>query len=137
MGHWGVKSYETDEAHEALDSAFELVHGALYEDLMDDRNPMTVEQIHEKLASPGTLEAAVGFLKSEFGGDLDGWDDAQRLAFSGVVVRHAELGVSVPDPWRIQALQWLESEQIDWHEATARRLRKAREIEILGGPLGS
>ncbi len=28
VGHWGVKSYEIDEADEALDSAFEQVHGA-------------------------------------------------------------------------------------------------------------
>ncbi len=41
MGHWGVKSYEHDDAADALDAGFDRVHGAQYEELMDDRNPLT------------------------------------------------------------------------------------------------
>ena len=40
MGHWGVKSYENDDTDDALDGGFEEVHGDLYEELMDDRNPL-------------------------------------------------------------------------------------------------
>ena len=29
MGHWGVKSYEHDEAADALDAGFDRVHGAI------------------------------------------------------------------------------------------------------------
>jgi hypothetical protein len=29
MGYWGVKSYENDEAADALDAGFDRVHGAL------------------------------------------------------------------------------------------------------------
>ncbi len=53
MGHWGVRSYENDEAADALDEGFQRVHGDAYEELMDDRNPLTPEQIHRKLANPG------------------------------------------------------------------------------------
>ncbi|HEU5118506.1 MAG TPA: hypothetical protein VFT74_17995 [Isosphaeraceae bacterium] len=133
MGHWGVKSYEIDEADEALDSAFEQVHGSLYEELMDDRNPMTPEQIHKQLANAETLDAAVRHLHEMFGDNVDEWDEVERLAFAGVVVRHAELGVAIPQEWRSRAVEWLESEEIEWDEATKRRLRKAREIETLSG----
>ena len=59
MGHWGVKSYEVDEADSALDAGFDGVHGAAYEDLMDDRNPLSVDQVQKRLANPETLAAAV------------------------------------------------------------------------------
>ncbi len=100
---------------------------------MDDRNPMTPEQIHKQLANAETLKVAVEHLEQTFGADLDRWDEVERLAFAGVVVRHAELGVAIPEEWRSRAVKWLESEEIEWDEATKRRLRKAREIEILGG----
>ena len=45
MGHWGVKSYENDEAGDALDAGFDRVHGKQYEELMDDRNPLSFEQV--------------------------------------------------------------------------------------------
>jgi len=131
VGHWGVKSYEVDEAHDALDAAFERVHGDLYDELMDDRNPMTVDQIHRKLASAETLVAAVAVLVETYGDDFDTWDDEARLGLVGVVVRHAELGVAPPDDLRQRALAWLEGEAIDWDEATARRLRKQKELGIL------
>jgi len=51
MGSWGVRSYENDEANDALDRGFEKVHGDLYDELMDDRNPLTPEQIQARLAS--------------------------------------------------------------------------------------
>lgn len=131
MGHWGVKSYENDDAADALDAGFDRVHGASYDDLMDDGNPMTVDQIHAKLASPETLAASAAWLAEEFGDDLGSWDEEARLAFAGAVVRHAELGVAIPEEWRARAIDWLENEAIDWDEATTRRLRKANEIALL------
>ncbi len=131
MGHWGVKSYENDEAHDALDAAFERIHGAAYDELMDDRSPLTLDQVFERLADPRTLDASVESIEGAFGADVEAWDELGRLALVGVVVRHAELGVPVPEAWRDRAVAWLESEAIDWDEATKRRLRVAREIEIL------
>ena len=32
MGCWGIKSYENDDAHEALDRGFERVYGDVYDD---------------------------------------------------------------------------------------------------------
>jgi hypothetical protein len=133
MGHWGVKSYENDEAADALDAGFDQVHGPLYEELMDDRNPLTFEQVQQKLANCRTLEAAIAALQestgAEAGGDAD--DEVYRLAFAGIVVRHAELGVSISDPWLRQAIEWLEHEGIDWEETTLRRLRRGKEIALL------
>jgi hypothetical protein len=59
------------------------------------------------------------------------WDEETRLALAGIVVRHAELKVTVPEPWRQRAIDWLEHEEIDWHEATARRLRRQKELDLL------
>jgi hypothetical protein len=131
MGHWGVKSYEVDEAADALDAGFDKVHGARYEELMDDRNPLTYDQVQKQLANPATLAAAVDALTREFGADLEVWDEVARLGFVGVVVRHAECGVAIPTEIRQQTLTWLEHEEIDWPEATLRRLRRQREIELL------
>lgn len=133
MGHWGVRSYELDEAHDALDAAFGRVHGPHYDDLMDDRNPMTLDQVQGRLAGPETLGAAIEALTEEFGEDRDAWDDVARLAFAGVVVRHAELGVPIPADLRDRAVAWLENEAIEWEEATARRLRRDRELALLRG----
>ena len=131
MGHWGVKSYEVDEADEALDAGFDRVHGPLYEELMDDRHPLTVDQIHRRLADPRTLAAAVAALRDAFGPDVEAWDEVARLAFAGVVVRHAELGVPIPEDWRRLAVDWLEHEQIDWEEAAARQTRRRKEVALL------
>ena len=131
MGNWGVKSYEVDEAADALDAGFERVHGARYEEMMDDRNPLTFEQVQQKLASVETLGTAVATLREEFGDDLAVWDETARLAFAGVVVRHAELGVAVPEEFARRAVEWLEGEEIEWDEATKRRQRKQKEIALL------
>ncbi|MBX6316425.1 MAG: hypothetical protein IRY99_26460, partial [Isosphaeraceae bacterium] len=131
MGHWGVKSYENDDAADALDAGFDRVHGARYEALMDDRNPLSYEQVQQQLASPETLSAAIEALKDSFGADFETWDEIARLAFAGVVVRHAELGVPIPDDWRQRAITWLEHEAIDWDEATKRRLRREKELALL------
>ena len=131
MGHWGVKSFENDDAADALDAGFARVHGAAYDALMDDRNPLSFDQVQKQLASPETLAAALAALDDAVGQPLDAWDDAARLAFVGVVVRHAEFGVPIPDPWRTRALDWLEHEAIDWHEATLRNLRRAKETTLL------
>jgi hypothetical protein len=133
MGHWGVKSYENDEASEALDAGFDRVHGDRYEELMDDRNPLTYEQVQERLADARTLEAAIQVLWDVMGREVapDDWDDQAKLALAGVVVRHAELKVPIPEEWRRRAVDWLEREEIEWHEATVRRLRRQKEIDLL------
>ena len=131
MGHWGVKSYENDDAGDALDAGFARVHGATYEDLMDDANPLTPEQVQQKLADPATLAAALGALAVEVDAASDDGDEVARLAYAGVVVRHAELGVPIPAEVRARALAFLRDEPIDWEEATARRLRRDKEIRTL------
>jgi hypothetical protein len=131
MGHWGVRSYENDDAGDALDAGFALVHGATYEGLVDDANPMTLEQIHERLASPETLAAALEALDVEMGLPREEWDEVARLAYAGVVVRHAELGVPIPEEIRDRAVAYLNEEPIDWEEETARRLRRDKEIRLL------
>jgi hypothetical protein len=133
MGSWGVKSYENDDAADALDAGFDRVHGKLYEELMDDRNPLSFEQVQERLADTRTLDAAIRALSESPGRDSEPetWDEVARLALAGVVVRHAELGVSLPRTWLKRAIAWLEDEQIDWEEATTRRLRRQKEIRLL------
>jgi hypothetical protein len=133
MGQWGVRSYENDEAADALDAGFDRVHAARYEELMDDRNPMDFDQVQAVLASPDTLAAAVDALKESVGLDvsLDDWDDLSRLAFAGVVVRHAEQGVPVPPEWLDLATGWLEAESFEWDESTLRRLRREAEVRML------
>ena len=131
MGHWGVRSYENDDAGDALDAGFDRVHGAVYDDLMDDRNPLSVDQIQAKLASPETLIAASSWFAEEFGDDPETWDEEAKLAFAGVIVRHAELRVSIPEATCLRALSFLELEAIDWEEATTRRLRRENEMALL------
>ena len=133
MGHWGVKSYENDEAHDALDAGFDRVHGERYDELMDDRNPLTYEQVQQRLADARTLEASIAVLWDSMGPEIapEAWDDLARLALAGIVVRHAELKVSISEEWRQRAIDWLEHEEIDWHEMTARRLRRQKEIDLL------
>lgn len=131
MSHWGVRSFENDDAADALDAGFDRVHGPVYEDLMDDRSPLTFEQVQAKLANAETLAAALDALREAVGEPFDVWNASERLAFAGVVVLHAELGVPIPEATRQEALDWLEREDIEWHEATARRVRRDREIAIL------
>jgi hypothetical protein len=131
MGHWGVRSYENDDAGDALDAGFALVHGATYEGLVDDANPMTLEQVQERLARPETLTAALEALDVEMGLPREEWDEVARLAYAGVVVRHAELGVPIPEEIRDRAVAYLNEEPIDWEEETARRLRRDKEIRLL------
>ncbi len=135
MGHWGVKSYENDLADEALDAGFDRVHGAVYEALMDDRNPISFEQVQQRLADARTLAAAAAKLEAEAGADpLDepgAWDAELKLALAGVIVRHVELGVAIPESLRDLVLGWLDNEEIDWEEETKRRLRREKEIALL------
>ncbi|MFI5454691.1 MAG: hypothetical protein ACHRXM_04505 [Isosphaerales bacterium] len=133
MGHWGVKSYENDEAADALDAGFDRVHGTQYEELMDDRNPLTFDQVQARLADPGTLDASIAALRDSLAQPNlpEAWDELARLALVGIVVRHAELGVPIPEPWRQRAVLWLEHEEIEWEEATVRRLRRQKEIGLL------
>jgi hypothetical protein len=133
MGHWGVKSYENDHANDALDVGFDRVHPELYDELMDDANPLTFEQVQEKLASPTTLEQAIASVVEAAGSleAIEAWDELDRLALVGVVVRHAEMRVPIPERWGRLAIEWLEHEEIDWDEATKRRLRIQKELDLL------
>lgn len=131
MGYWGVKSYENDDAHDALDAAYEGVHGARYDEVMDDSNPLTFEQVEKQLASAETLAAALAAHAAEFGADQAAWDELARLAFAGIVVRHAELGVAPPEPQRHVAITFLEDEDIEWDEDVKRRLRRENEVRLL------
>ena len=133
MGHWGVKSYENDDAADAIDAGYERVHGDDFEALMDDRNPLTFDEVQQKLASPETLAAAIEALTKAAGRyrELDDWTETDRLAFAGVVVMHAEYGVPVADEWLNRAIAWIENESIEWDEATLRRLRREHEVAML------
>lgn len=135
MGYWGIKSYENDDADDALDAGFEDVHGDLYEELMEDGNPMSFDQVQKRLADGRTLAAAVAALEEMVGAKIDGptesWDGAARLGFAGVIVRHAEHGVEVPDALCALAIEWLEHEDLEWDEETKRRLRREKEIALL------
>ncbi|GIW89402.1 MAG: hypothetical protein KatS3mg108_3726 [Isosphaeraceae bacterium] len=132
MGYWGVRSYEHDDAHDALDAGFEAAWGAEYERLMDDRNPLTFEQVQQRLANRQTLEAALAWLTGQFGDDFETWDDEARLAYVGVVVRHVELGVPVAGPMLERACAWLDAETLDWErDQTRRDLRRRHERRLL------
>jgi hypothetical protein len=133
MGHWGVKSYENDDAGDALDAGYDRVHGKRYEALMDDRNPLAFEQVQAELADERTLEASIAALRDSgvTQSQPECWDECARLAFAGIVVRHAELGVPIPEALRQQAIDWLENEDIEWEDATLRRLRRQKEIALL------
>jgi hypothetical protein len=135
MGHWGVRSYENDVANDALDSGFERAQGNHYEELMDDRNPLSFDEVQKRLANERTLIASVKALEetteAELGGHPEEWDEMARLALAGVVVRHAELGVPIPEPLRLRAIDWLEHEEIDWHDDKKRRNRREKEIALL------
>jgi hypothetical protein len=133
MDYWGVKSYEHDAAADALDAGFDRVHGKLYEELMDDRNPLTFEQVLQRLADARTLEAAIAALSESLGKDTppEAWDEEARLALVGIVVRHAELSVPIAEAWRLRAVESLENEGIEWEDAEARRARRHAEIALL------
>jgi hypothetical protein len=130
-GCWGVKSYENDDAHDALDRGFERVHGAVYDDLMDDGEPLSFDQVQKQLASPETLAAALDLFEIEAGSNRALWDDLDRLGYAGIVVRHVELGVAVPDDLKATAAAFLEAEEIEWDEPTKRDLRREKEIGML------
>jgi hypothetical protein len=133
MDYWGVKSYENDGAADALDAGFDRVHGDLYEELMDDRNPLSFEQVQKRLADPRTLEASIAALKESLAltSPPDEWDEVARLALTGIIVRHAELKVPISEVWLKLAIDWLEKEELDWEEATTRRLRRQKELNLL------
>jgi hypothetical protein len=139
MTYWGVKSYENDQAGDALDAGFDHVHGDVYEELMDDRNPLSFEQVQKRLADPRTLAASIAALQETLAlaSPPEEWDEEARLALSGIVVRHAELKVPIPEAWLNRALDWLENEELDWEEATARQFRRQKEISLLRGTLGN
>jgi len=131
MGYWGLKSYENDDAHDALDGAFERVHGDVYDELTDDANPLTLDQVHQRLANAETLAAALDLFEGEAGSDRGQWDELDHLGYAGIVVRHAELGVVIPEDVRAAALGFLENEEIDWDEPAKRERVREKEIALL------
>lgn len=131
MGHWGVKSYECDEAVDALDAGFVAVHAEVYEDMMEDDNPLTFEQVQAKLASPATLDASIAALDDSNEGPREGWSEENKLGFVGIVVRHLELEIPATQEVASLAFEWLEKEEIEWEEATARSLRRKKELDLL------
>jgi hypothetical protein len=139
MNYWGIKSYENDHAGDALDAGFDRVHGELYEELMDDRNPLSFEQVQKRLADPQTLAASIAALLESMAltSSPEEWDEVARLAAAGIIVRHAELNVPIPEAWLNRALDWLENEELDWEEETARRLRRQKEISVLRAVRGN
>lgn len=134
MGFWGIRSYENDLAADALDAGFERVHGQLYDDLMDDRNPVPFEKVQERLAGAHTLTAALAALEElSTNTDVDDDDDEDDpdLAYAGVVVRHVECRVEVPEAVIRRAIEALENEAIEWPRPTERKLRVDKEIALL------
>ena len=131
MGHWGVKSYENDDAGDALDAGFACVHGKAYEDMMDDDNPLTPEQVQAKLANIATLNAALEALNADVDLPVEEWDDVAKLAYVGIVIRHVELEVPLPIATRDRAREFLQNEDIDWEEVTMRKLRRDKELRLL------
>ena len=134
MGHWGVKSYENDDAADALDAGFERVHGAVYDELMDDRNPLTFDQVQQQLADAETLAAAVAALARDGRGQRrsDGRGTRSRGSPSpGSSSATPSSAWRSPTRLRARAIDWLEHEEIDWDEATVRRLRREKEIALL------
>jgi len=128
MGYWGIKSYENDLAHDALDAGFDRIHGARYEELMDDRNPLPYEKVHEQLASPETLSAALAALDELVEGPALEGDGEALLAWVGVVLRHVECRVPVPAVTIERAIQILENEDLEWPRPTERKLRLDKEL---------
>ena len=123
----------TTRAADAMDAGFDRVHGERYEELMDDRNPLTYEQVQQRLADPRTLAASIDALWEAVGREVapEDWDDEARLAMAGVLVRHAELKVPIPEEWRRRAIDWLDGEEIEWESATTRKLRRQKEVDLL------
>ena len=132
MGYWGVKSYENDLAHDALDAGFDRIHGERYEALMDDRNPLPYEKVHEQLASPVTLAASLEALNQLIEEqELEESDGEAQLAWVGVVLRHAECRVEIGPEIIQKAIEILESEDLDWPRPTERKLRLEKEVAVL------
>ena len=127
MGHWGVHSYENDEASDAIDEGMQCVHGDRYDELMADGNPISFDDVQKSLANPETLKAALEYLCEPLEDD----DEVGKLAFAGVVVRHAEFGVAISEPRLSTAIDYLERETIEWDEPTLRKLRRNKEIAML------
>lgn len=136
MGFWGIKSYENDLASDAIDAGFDRVHGKVYEDLMDDRNPTPFEKVQERLASGDTLNAALAALGEAVTADEFDEEDDAALAFAGVVVRHVECRVEVSREILERAIQALETEEIEWPRPTERKLRIELEITLLKRQIG-
>jgi len=131
MGCWGRQSFEHDDVAEALDLAYELIHGQVYDDLMDDGNPLSFDEVQKKLASPETLAEALNVLNEWFGDSFDAWDEVQRLTYVGVVVRHASFRIPIPEATRARAIDWLQKEDIDWDDAEDRDRIRQKELALL------
>lgn len=130
MGYWGVKSYENDLAHDALDAGFDQVHGDRYEELMDDRNPLPYEKVHEVLGNAETLAKSLAALDEMLEHPALEGDEEEKLAWVGVVLRHLECKVEVPAGMLQQAVKLLEEEDLEWPRPTERKLRLEKELAL-------
>ena len=105
----------------------------LYEELMDDRNPLSFEQVQARLASPQTLEASIAALQESLAletrpkNGMRQRDSPWRASSSAT----PNSVLPIPAVWLNRAIDWLENEDLDWEEATARRLRRQKEIRLL------
>lgn len=130
MGYWGVKSYENDLAHDALDAGFDQVHGDRYEELMDDRNPLPYEKVHEQLANLETLTKSLAALDEMLEHPALEGDEEAKLAWVGVVLRHLECKVDVPQELLRQGAEILQNEDLEWPRPTERKLRLEKELAL-------
>jgi len=131
MGYWGVKSYENDLAHDALDAGFDRVHEDRYEELMDDRNPLPYEKVHEQLANEETLKESLVALDEMVEGVAQELDDESKLAWAGVVIRHVECRMDLPREMLEATIAILENEELDWPRPTERKIRLEKELALL------
>ncbi|MCY2933916.1 MAG: hypothetical protein WCJ40_05715 [Planctomycetota bacterium] len=131
MGYWGVKSYENDLTHDALDAGFDKVHEASYEALMDDRNPLPYEKVHEQLANQETLDQSLAALDDMVDGVAYELDDESKLAWVGVVIRHVECRLDLTKEMLQRAISILENEDMEWPRPTERKMRLEKELALL------
>ena len=100
---------------------------------MDDRNPLSFEQVQQKLADSRTLECVDRRLEEMLGieGRPRAGTSSRGWRWPGSWCAMPSWASPIPEEWRRLAIDWLENEEIDWEEETIRQLRRRKEIELL------
>ena len=87
MNYWGVKSYENDDAGDALDAGFDPVHGALVKNSW-----MTTIRFHSSKFKRDLQASRLWKRRSRLCGNRllwidppEEWDESARLALAGIV----------------------------------------------------